>query len=297
MNETDGGGTGSHATNSSGAYGGAMDGHAEDDGRVYQASGDQHISEHHHYGSAPATPAGPDSVRRPTVGRTPVVLRDRTDVLERLRTTVASGPGGEIYVLHGMGGCGKTAVAHAFFQVATTEYGRAGLWVNAADRASLRAGMLAVAADRSAGDGELLAARNGYRPAADLVWHYLDRSAEPWLLVLDNADDPSILGDGSWLRTSPRGTVLVTTRRAAPGGGPARNCSTSGSCRGRTRPASCTTSPRTPAHSPRPPRSPTVWAGCRSLSLWRADSSATRSWTPGRWMCTDAIWRKTKGSS
>ncbi|WP_329182495.1 tetratricopeptide repeat protein [Streptomyces sp. NBC_01477] len=193
-----------------------MDGHAEDDGRVYQASGDQHISEHHHYGSAPATPAGPDSVRRPTVGRTPVVLRDRTDVLERLRTTVASGPGGEIYVLHGMGGCGKTAVAHAFFQVATTEYGRAGLWVNAADRASLRAGMLAVAADRSAGDGELLAARNGYRPAADLVWHYLDRSAEPWLLVLDNADDPSILGDGSWLRTSPRGTVLVTTRRAAP---------------------------------------------------------------------------------
>jgi tetratricopeptide (TPR) repeat protein len=76
--------------------------------------------------------------------------------------------------------------------------------------------MLAVAADRGAGDGELLAARNGYRPAADLVWQYLDSSSEPWLLVLDNADDPAILGDGSWLRTSPRGTVLVTTRRAAP---------------------------------------------------------------------------------
>ncbi|URN13597.1 hypothetical protein LUW77_25715 [Streptomyces radiopugnans] len=57
--------------------------------------------------------------------------------------------------------------------------------------------------------------RNGFRPAADLVWEYLDRSAEPWLLVLDNADDPAILRDGGWLRTSPRGTVVVTTRRAA----------------------------------------------------------------------------------
>ncbi|MEV6005204.1 tetratricopeptide repeat protein [Streptomyces sp. NPDC051976] len=193
-----------------------MDGRAQDDGRVYQASGDQHISEHHHYGGSPAAPAGPDSVRRPTVGRTPVVLRDRTEVLERLRTTVAAGHGDEIYVLYGMGGCGKTAVAHAFFRTATAECGRVGLWVNAADRASLRSGMLAVAADRGANDGELLAARHGYRPAADLVWQYLDRSADPWLLVLDNADDPAILADGSWLRTSPRGTVLVTTRRAAP---------------------------------------------------------------------------------
>lgn len=63
--------------------------------------------------------------------------------------------------------------------------------------------------------GELLAARGGLRPAADLVWQHLDRSVEPWLLVLDNADEPEILRDGSWLRTSPRGTVVVTTRRSA----------------------------------------------------------------------------------
>ncbi|GAA0305676.1 tetratricopeptide repeat protein [Streptomyces turgidiscabies] len=118
-------------------------------------------------------------------------------------------------MLYGMGGCGKTAVACALFAVATGDGGRVGLWVNASDHASLRAGMLAVAADRGASDGELLAARNGLRPAADLVWQYLDHSAEPWLLVLDNADEPEILRDGSWLRTSPRGTVVVTTRRAA----------------------------------------------------------------------------------
>ncbi|WP_405915420.1 tetratricopeptide repeat protein [Streptomyces sp. NBC_00728] len=192
-----------------------MDGHAEDRGRVYQSSGDQHINEHHHYGGDTSGPSGPDSVRRPAVGRPPAVLRDRAEVMERLRAGVEEGRGGEVYVLYGMGGSGKTAVACVLFQTAIGECGRAGLWVNASDRASLRAGMLAVAADRGASDGELLAARNGLRPASDLVWQYLDRSAEPWLLVLDNADEPEILRDGSWLRTSPRGTVVVTTRRAA----------------------------------------------------------------------------------
>ncbi|MGW2641553.1 tetratricopeptide repeat protein [Streptomyces sp. NPDC001348] len=194
---------------------GGMDGHAEDQGRVYQASGDQHINEHHHYGGDGPGPGGPDSVRRPAVGRPPVVLRDRNEVMERLRASVEAERGGEVYVLYGMGGSGKTAVAYTLFQEIADEQCRVALWVNAADRASLRAGMLAVAADRGAGDGELLAARNGLRPAADLVWQYLDRSAEPWLLVLDNADEPEILRDGSWLRTSPRGIVLVTTRRAA----------------------------------------------------------------------------------
>lgn len=74
---------------------GAMDGRAEDHGRVYQASGDQHISEHHHHGDAAAVPGGPDSVRRPAVGRPPVLLRDRAEVLERLRASVRAGHGGE----------------------------------------------------------------------------------------------------------------------------------------------------------------------------------------------------------
>lgn len=132
----------------------------------------------------------------------------------RLRSAVAHDTAGEVLVLHGLGGCGKTAVAHTLFRHAANE-GRLGLWVNASDHASLRAGMLAVAADRGAGDGELTAARNGLRAAADLVWDRLDASDRPWLLVFDNADDPAVLRDGGWLRTSPRGTVLVTTRQSA----------------------------------------------------------------------------------
>ncbi len=192
-----------------------MDGRARDEGRVYQASGDQHITEHHHHGPVPGPHGGPDSVRWPSVGRTPLILRDRTEVLDVLLPSIGEGGGGAVYVLHGMGGCGKTAVAHALFQRATTDHGRVGLWVNAGDLASLRAGMLGVAADRGAHEDELLAARNGYRPAADLVWDRLDRSAKPWLLVLDNTDNPAILRDGGWLRTSPRGTVVVTSRSSA----------------------------------------------------------------------------------
>ncbi|MCQ8189782.1 NB-ARC domain-containing protein [Streptomyces rugosispiralis] len=149
----------------------------------------------------------------PLVGRAPGILRDRADLMERLRAAV-TGPGGDVHVLHGLGGCGKTAVAHALFTEAVRDHGRVGLWVNASERISLRAGMLAVAGDRGATTGELAAAAGGQRAAADLVSHYLDHSAQRWLLVLDNADDPTVLEEGGWLRTSPLGTVLVTTRHA-----------------------------------------------------------------------------------
>ncbi|WP_024761754.1 tetratricopeptide repeat protein [Streptomyces exfoliatus] len=191
---------------------GGNDARADGYGRIYQATGDQHIVEYHHH--APDW-AGPDSVRHPAVGRGPVVLRDRVGEMDRLRAAVEPGVGNRAYVLHGMGGCGKTAVAHTLFRHATDHAGRVGLWVNASDPASLRAGMLAVAADRGATDAELTGARSGLRPAADLVWHYLDASDRPWLLVLDNADTPAVLRDGGWLRTSPAGTVVVTTRQAA----------------------------------------------------------------------------------
>ncbi|MEV0554154.1 MULTISPECIES: tetratricopeptide repeat protein [unclassified Streptomyces] len=200
---------------------------ASGQGRIFQTSGDQYIEEHHHhYGTggplferrlvpavAASAPAGPDSVRVPLVGRPPGVLRNREELREILGAAVA-GPGGGAHVVHGMGGCGKTALAYWLFAQAVRAHGRVGFWINASERMSLRAGMLAVAGDRGATAGELAAAAAGQRAAADLVWHYLDHSADPWLLVLDNADEPTVLEDGAWLRTSPQGTVLVTTRHA-----------------------------------------------------------------------------------
>jgi hypothetical protein len=202
---------------------GRLEGSATGDGRVYQAAGDQYVTEQHIHGGDPADWAGPGTVRRPPTVGAPLVLRDRDDVLRQLKAALTpDAPGNRVLVLHGLGGCGKTAVARAAFAFALVEGGRVGLWVDASEPSGFRARMLAVAADRGAGDGELMAARAGLRAAADLVWDRLDDSADPWLLVVDGADDPALLVEDGWLRGSPRGIVLVTTRRSAvhqwPGG-------------------------------------------------------------------------------
>ncbi|WP_329176843.1 tetratricopeptide repeat protein [Streptomyces sp. NBC_01477] len=191
----------------------SVEGRASGQGRVYQAARDQMITEHHHHYQAPASWPGPDSVRVALAERVPKILRNRSRLRAALSEAIARPSG--IHVVHGMGGCGKTTLAYWAFHEALRQ-SRIGLWVSASERMTLRASMLAVAADRGASPGELSAAHLGQRAGADLVWHYLDRSPEPWLLVIDNADDPTLLEEGGWLRASPVGTVLVTSRRATP---------------------------------------------------------------------------------
>jgi tetratricopeptide (TPR) repeat protein len=191
------------------------------DGRLFRADRDQHITEYHtHYsaalGSLPGPErSGPDSVRVPLTPPLVGPLRDRRELRDLLTRAVSAGEGGAVHVLHGMAGCGKTALAQTIFDEAVGSYGVTGLWVNASGITPLRAGMLAVAHDRGASQEEVDAAQAGRRPAADLVWHYLDRSPERWLLVLDNADDPGPIQEGGWLRSSPQGTVVVTTRQGS----------------------------------------------------------------------------------
>lgn len=142
-------------------------------------------------------------------------LRGRDDLIEEL-LTAPSGPGPRVRVLHGLGGGGKSSVA---LEVAyrLQDRGVEVWWVPATDTDRVTMGMLVLARRLGLSDAQI-----GHRDVADLVWQRLAARDKPWLLVVDNADDPGVLtidgaplADGTgWLRPlrSPAGMVLVTSR-------------------------------------------------------------------------------------
>ena len=145
-------------------------------------------------------------------------LRGRDDLLAELAR-----PGGlRVRIVHGLGGCGKTRlVLEAAYRA--QQSGAAVWWVSAAEPGPLAAGMRALGRRLGGTDAEL-----EHGDAADVIWQRLADKREPWLLVIDNADDPQMLaGAGSclaegrgWLRPviGETGTVLVTSRDGSPTG-------------------------------------------------------------------------------
>jgi len=152
----------------------------------------------------------------------PVGQRDESLPLrgrEVLRAELA-GPGPGVRVLHGLGGCGKTRLAleAAFW---AQQRGTEVWWVSATEPGVLAAGMRALGRRLGVSDAEL-----EHGDAADVIWQRLAGRQDPWLLVLDNADDPQVLaGAGTclaegrgWLRpvAGQAGMVLVTSRDGSP---------------------------------------------------------------------------------
>jgi tetratricopeptide (TPR) repeat protein len=142
-------------------------------------------------------------------------LRGRDAVLAEL-----TDPDERAWVLHGLGGCGKTRLA---LEVAfrAQDHLRDVWWVSVADSGGLRPGMLALGRRLKIADAAL---KQG--DAADVIWQRLYERSKRWLLVIDGADDPKILagagksvaeGQG-WLRPVPTktGMVLVTSRDGSP---------------------------------------------------------------------------------
>ena len=142
-------------------------------------------------------------------------IRGRQDLLAEL-----AGAGARVRVLHGLGGCGKTRLALETAYMAQ-QRGVDVWWVSAAQPDALAAAMWAVGRRLGVSDDEL-----EHGDAADVIWQRLTDRHAPWLLVIDNADDPQVLaGAGTsvvegqgWLRpvNGEAGTVLVTSRDGSP---------------------------------------------------------------------------------
>ena len=156
----------------------------------------------------------------PPVGRLDRPVRGRESLIAALKQLVEE-PNAGVHILHGMGGCGKTTVA---LEIAAHAAARSVdvWWVTAADLPMLSAGMREVAACLGAPADLIERAWSGRTSATDLLWRMLAGAARPWLLVVDNADEPEnlapaagYLAEGTgWIRPCAGlpGMVLVTTR-------------------------------------------------------------------------------------
>ncbi|OLT28207.1 ATP/GTP-binding protein [Nocardiopsis sp. CNR-923] len=146
--------------------------------------------------------------------RLATAVRGRDDLLGTLGEAMTAGAPVP-HVLTGPGGFGKTTVAAALAERARSDRWTV-FWVRPGNVA---ASMVEVAVELGGSREEAERVRPARHQAARWVWRHLDKAPRPWLLVIDNADRPEELdpdnrvGDQlGWMRASPGGFVLVTSR-------------------------------------------------------------------------------------
>jgi hypothetical protein len=150
----------------------------------------------------------------------PAVVCGRDDIVDTLVETLTQQTHTRPHLLVGAGGMGKSTVARSVADKARQrDPSRRAWWLSAANEQALAGGLVSLA-DRlgaSTADQETIRSHTvgDLGDVADRIWALLEKRPPGWLLVLDNADDPTILGpaDGTgWIRRTDRGLVLVTTR-------------------------------------------------------------------------------------
>ncbi|KAF2647561.1 TPR-like protein [Lophiostoma macrostomum CBS 122681] len=104
----------------------------------------------------------------------------------------------KVVVLYGMGGSGKTQFCLKYVEENKHRYWGV-FWVDASSEENIETGFSSIGSQ--AGRGATLAAGK----------HWLSQCAEPWLLIIDNADDYD-MDLPAYLPAGGNGHVLVTTR-------------------------------------------------------------------------------------
>jgi len=114
----------------------------------------------------------------------------------------------------GLGGIGKTqiAVEYAFRSRDLGCYTHT-LWINAASEEQVIASFVELTAD--ALPASVMQGETDQRKLAAAVRSWLERCEQPWLLIFDNADDPSMIEP--YLPRGGNGSILLTTRARAVG--------------------------------------------------------------------------------
>lgn len=188
---------------------------ASGSGRVYQSGGDQVVNEYNIYaGIPPLSGSAPVSVRPPMTLR-PRRLHGRDSAFQDLGSGNLEPLLGNITVVHGMGGIGKTAIALEIARVMHIR-GLEVFWIQASLGGDVQAGLRQIALQLSTSEARTRDVAAGLLNSTDAAWESLHARETPWLLVFDSADDPAeierALGPG-WLEGSTTGAVLVTTRQ------------------------------------------------------------------------------------
>ncbi|KAJ7732769.1 P-loop containing nucleoside triphosphate hydrolase protein [Mycena olivaceomarginata] len=127
------------------------------------------------------------------------IFQGRRNILDKMHHFFTSKMGiQKIYVLHGLGGAGKTQIALKLINESSSRFSDI-FFIDTSTIATTDAGFKNIAAVKNSGDSQ----QDG------LLW--LTSRVEEWLLVFDNADDPSInLND--FIPQCNHGNIIITSR-------------------------------------------------------------------------------------
>ncbi|KAJ7712802.1 hypothetical protein B0H16DRAFT_553033 [Mycena metata] len=123
----------------------------------------------------------------------------RQDILEKMQNFFSDTDSQQhIYVLHGLGGAGKTQIALKLINESSSHFSDI-FFIDTSTIATIETGLKNIAVVKAFGDS----------PQDGLLW--LTSKVEEWLLLFDNADDPGLdLND--FIPQSNHGNIIITSR-------------------------------------------------------------------------------------